>query len=161
VYDEADQDKPPYAPSGWMGNSKALKADRECADNPHTGKTCLRVDYREPDGWAGIVWQSPAGDWGDKPGGWNLSGAKRLAFWARGAKGGEVVSFEFGLLGADKPFSDTAHGKLPDVALTSEWREYQIELGSDDLSRIKTAFSFVLKGQGKPVTFYLDDIRYE
>jgi hypothetical protein len=50
----------------------------------------------------GVVWQSPAGDWGEKPGGWNLTGAKRLVFKARGAKGGETLGFQFGLLGKDK-----------------------------------------------------------
>lgn len=78
---------------------------------PHSGETCIRVDYKDPQGWAGVVWQSPAGDWGDKPGGWNLSGAERLSFWARGARGGEIVKFEFGLLGKDKRFSDSASGK--------------------------------------------------
>ncbi len=161
IYDDSDKEKPPYIPAGWMGNAKALKVDRECADNPHTGMTCMKFEYRDPEGWAGVVWQSPAGDWGDKPGGWNLTGAKRLVFWARGAHGDETVSFEFGLLGGDKAYPDTGHGKLADVTLTSDWREYAIELGSEDLSRIKTGFSFVLKGQNKPVTFYLDDIRFE
>ncbi len=161
VYAEAEAEKPPYVPSGWMGNTKALKADQQSADQPHAGKTCLRIDYREGEGWAGIVWQSPAGDWGDRPGGWDLGGAKQLVFWARGSKGGEVVSFEFGLLGADKPFGDTGHGKLADVTLEREWREYRIPLEGADLSRIKTGFAFVVKGQKAPVTFYLDDVRYE
>jgi hypothetical protein len=52
------------------------------------------------DQWGGVVWQHPANDWGDANGGFNLTGAKKLTFWARGEKGGEKVSFEFGLLGA-------------------------------------------------------------
>lgn len=98
---------------------------------------------------------------GEKPGGWNLTGAKQLAFWARGEKGGEVVSFQLGLLGRDKHFFDTAQGKLEGVRVTPEWKEYRIDLAGKDLTRIKTGFAWVAAGQGAPITFYLDDIRYE
>jgi hypothetical protein len=161
VYAEATDAKPPFAPTGWMGNTKGLRLDPACATNPHGGKTCLHAEYRDGDGWAGVVWQSPPGDWGDRPGGWDLTGAKQLTFWARGGAGGEVVSFEFGLLGAGKKFPDTARGKLADVALTAEWKAYALPLGAQDLSRIKTGFAFVVRGQGKPVEFFLDDVRFE
>jgi hypothetical protein len=150
-----------YAPSGWMGNTKGLRLDPASGDMPRRGKTCLRVDYLPADGWAGVAWQSPAGDWGDRPGGRDLTGARRLTFWARGAKGGEVVTFEMGIIGKDKRFSDTARGKLDKVRLTAEWKQYAIDLTGKDLSRVKTGFVFVLAGQGGPVTFYLDDVRYE
>lgn len=161
IYDEADQDRPPYVPSGWMGDTQALKLSETCETQPHGGKTCLRIEYRKPDGWAGIVWQSPANDWGDKPGGFNLTGAKRLSFWARGEKGGEQASFEFGLIGRDKTYFDTAGGKLGPVELTSEWRQYTIDLEGKDLVRIKSGFVCVVSGKGQPLTFYLDDVRFE
>jgi hypothetical protein len=161
VYDEATRDRPPYAPTGWMGNTKATKLDLACAARPRSGKTCIRIDYRDKDGWAGIVWQSPANDWGNRPGGWDLSGAKKLTFWARGERGTEVVTFEFGLIGRDKRFHDTARGKLDKVKLTREWRQYTMDLAGKDLTRVKSAFACVWSGQGGPLTFYLDDIRYE
>jgi hypothetical protein len=161
VYDEAGREKAPYIPSGWMGNAKALKMNEACEENPHSGKTCVRIDYQAGDGWAGVVWQSPANDWGDKAGGWDVSGAKRLRFWARGEHGGEVVNFSFGIIGRDRRYFDTAGGKIDKVALTTEWKEYAIDLGDKDLTRIKTGFGFSLAGQGRPMTFYLDDIRFE
>jgi hypothetical protein len=161
VYDEADRARPPYVPTGWMGNLKGLRVDAACAEMPHSGKTCLRAEYRDAQGWAGVVWQSPANNWGDRPGGWKLTGAKKLTFWARGAKGGEVVTFQFGLIGKDKKFPDTGRGKLERVKLTTEWRQYSIALDGQDLSRIQTGFAFVVSGQGQPVVFYLDDIKYE
>jgi hypothetical protein len=161
VYDEAGREKPAYVPTGWMGNTKALKLDEASAEQPFAGKTCLRAEYGAADGWAGVVWQSPPDDWGEKPGGWDLTGAKRLVFRARGAKGGEKITFEFGLLGKDKPFPDSAKGKLDGFALTAEWKEYAIDLKGLDLKRIKTGFAFVVAGQGAPVTFYLDDVRFE
>jgi hypothetical protein len=161
LYDEADREGSPYVPAGWMGNTKAIAVDERSTDQPHAGKTCIKASYREPSGWGGVVWQSPANDWGDKPGGWNLTGAKRLTFWARGAKGGEVVSFELGLLDRNKPFYDTAKAKLEKVTLTTEWKQYSIDLADRDLSRIKTGFVWTLASSGSPVTFYLDDIQYE
>lgn len=84
-----------------------------------------------------------------------------MVFWARGAAGGEVVNFEFGLLGQDKKFPDTAKGKLANVTLTADWQEYELPLADQDLSRIKTGFAFTLTGKPKPTTFYLDDVRIE
>ena len=59
--------------SGYMGNTGAMKVDDSCAENPHSGATCMKVSYSDNGNWAGIFWQSPANDWGDKPGGANLS----------------------------------------------------------------------------------------
>jgi hypothetical protein len=36
-----------------------------------------------------------------------------------------------------------------------------IDLEGKDLTRIKTGFVWTLAGQGAPVVFYLDDIRFE
>lgn len=161
VYDEAGAKESPYAPSGWMGNVEALKLDEACAERPHAGKTCARIDYAANDQWAGIVWQDPPNDWGDQPGGWDLRGAKKVTFWARGGQGGEVVSFELGLLGKEKKYGDTGRVRLGDVKLSAEWQPVTIELGAADLSRIKSGFAIVIAGSGKPVTVYLDDVRYE
>ncbi|BDI29286.1 hypothetical protein CCAX7_13370 [Capsulimonas corticalis] len=159
IYDEATGDTP-FTPSGYMGNTGAIQMDPAFAEAPHAGKTSLKAQYTAGDNWAGVVWQSPANDWGDRPGGWNLTGAKQLTFWARGDQGGEVVSFSYGLLGKDKKYSDSGSGKLGNVALTKEWKQYMIDLSGQDLTRIKTGFAWVVAGQGHPVTFYLDDIAY-
>jgi Glycosyl hydrolases family 2, TIM barrel domain len=161
VFDEGDRNDAAYVPSGYMGTTTAIKVNERCTDNPHSGKTCMQVLYTAKDNWGGVVWQSPANDWGDKPGGKNLTGAKRLTFWARGEKGGEVVTFLCGLLGKDKPYFDTVQEKLDRVALTREWKQYTIDLKGKDLSRIKSGFGWTLAATGAPVTFYLDDIRYE
>lgn len=150
-----------WIPSGYMGNADAIAMDEGHTENAHAGDTCLKVDYNSGAEWGGVVWQSPVNDWGDVDGGYDLSGARVLEFWARGEDGGEVVNFGFGLIGADKPFPDTARGSLDDVRLTDEWRRYTIEIPEDaDMRRIKTGFFWSLGGQGSPVTFYLDDIAF-
>ena len=69
-----------YGPTGMMGDSKSLGLDFACTNKPRSGATCLEVAYKVPDNWAGVVWQSPPGDWGELPGGYDLSGATRLTF---------------------------------------------------------------------------------
>lgn len=161
IYDEADREHAPYIPTGWMGETKQIALAQDCPTRPHGGKTCIRADFKSPSGWGGMVWQHPGDNWGDKPGGWNLSGAKRLTFWARGESGTEVVSFQFGLLGADKRYHDSAKGELKNVRLGTAWQPFSIDLSGADLSRVMTGFAWVVAGQGEPVTFYLDDVRYE
>jgi hypothetical protein len=163
VYAE-DGDKWPWNPTGFMGSDiSVMSIDSKCADNPHSGKTCMKFLYNSKSGWGGIVWQDPDNDWGARPGGYILAGAKVLTFWARGAAGGEKASFGVGLLGQkqDAPFFDTAQVKLADVILTKEWKQYTISLDGKDLSRIKTGFWFVSgPTAGAPTTFYLDDIAF-
>jgi hypothetical protein len=155
-----DLKNPPYAPSGWMGKTDAIAVDPNCKTNPHSGATCMKLEFKSADNFGGVVWQDPADDWGDKPGGHDLTGAKRLTFWARGDKGGEKVEFKFGILGSDQKFPDSASGSTT-VELTTEWKRYTIDLEGKDLKQIKTGFCWVVAGQGAPITFYLDDIQYE
>lgn len=161
VYNDGGRDKPPYVPTGWMGNAKAMKLDEVCTTNPHSGKTCLKFDFSASDGWGGIVWQSPPNDWGDKPGGWDLTGARHLTFWARGEKGGEVAGFQLGILGADKKYSDSGSAKLENVRLTTEWQQFRIDVSDKKLNRIKTGFVINVASSGNPLTIYLDDIQYD
>jgi hypothetical protein len=161
IYSEQGSPNNHYVPSGWMGNTKAIKMDEGCRIHPHSGETCLRFEYQDASGWGGVVWQDPAEDWGDKVGGWNLSGAKQLTFWARGEKGGEEVNFEFGLLGRDKPHRDSSSGSLSGIKLTTDWKQYRLDLTGKDLSCIKTGFCWTVKAQNNPAMFYLDDIQFE
>ena len=150
----------PFVPSGYMGNIGAIKMNPACTVLPHSGKTCLEVQYMSDAKWGGVVWQNPANNWGGAKGGYDLTGAKTLSFWARGSKGGEVVSFVFGLVGKDKPNSDTSTGKLDSVPLTKAWKKYTISLAGKNMSHIITGFAWTLGAKGQPVTFYLDDIQY-
>jgi hypothetical protein len=159
--DSGTETELPFAPSGWMGNTEALQFDDACTDSPRAGQTCIRVTYDAPVKWGGIAWQSPAEDWGDEPGGFDLTGAKKLTFWARGAKGGEMVEFKLGIYEKDKPYPDSGYGSAGKVKLSQEWRQYAINLSGQDLSRIKSGFVFAVQGRKNPVTFYIDDIRYE
>lgn len=150
----------PYVWAGWM-NHEFLAMDENYTTNPHSGEKCMRLEYKKADGFGGIVWQDPVNDWGDLPGGRDLTGAKKLTFWARGDKGGEVVTFRMGILDKSKKYYDSSLSELPNITLGKEWKQYSIDLEGKDLTCIKTGFVWVVAGQGSPVVFYLDDIKYE
>lgn len=155
--DGADQRA--FVSSGWMGKTDAIQMDPESTDSPKVGATCLRAAFNSGDDFGGVVWQSPANDWGEAAGGLDFSRAKKLLFWARGADGGERVEFKLGVIGKDRPFFDTGSAAQV-LTLTKEWKEYTIDLKGKDLRRIKSPFVWVVEGRGKPTTFFLDEIRY-
>lgn len=109
-----------------------------------------------------MYWQTPANNWGDKTGGFNLTGKKRLTFWARGAKGGEAIT-EFKMGGISGQNGDSDSASLGSITLTQEWRKFTVELANKDLRHIIGGFFWSANRGSNPngMTFYLDDIRYE
>ena len=146
--------------SGWMGDTDKMKLSLDSQENPKIGKTCLKLEFTEPAGWGGIVWQSPAGDWGDQPGGFDFTGAKKLTFWARGGKGGETAKFGFGIIKEDKLHFDTAREEIS-VTLKSEWEKFEIPLEGKNLRRIKSGFYLITEAKGLPFEFFVDEVVVE
>jgi hypothetical protein len=155
-----------YIPSGWMGDYGDLKVNPGCVQGPHGGKSCTQITYSAKmangAGWAGMFWQHPANNWGDKQGGFNLTGAKRITFWARGAKGGEKIA-EFKVGGITGEYPDTDSASSGPVELTNQWKQYSVDLNGKDLSNIIGGFAWAASKDDNPdgFTIYLDDIAYE
>lgn len=167
VYQDQGSPYNGYLESGWMGDIGDITFNAGDASAPYSGNTAVRVDYSAAASggqqWAGIYWQAPAYDWGDRTGGFDLSGAARLTFWARGAAGGEKIEFLVGgILGqyADSVQPARSTGV---VTLTANWQQYTIDLTGVDLSRIAGGFAWTATQADNPggATFYLDDIRFE
>ncbi len=151
----------PWTPSGWMGSTESLTLDGSHTVNPYDGDACIEVRFEGDIGtWVSVAWQHPPNNWGDQEGGYDLTGAGYLEFWARGKFGPEQISIGVGLLGADKAHPDSAKTTVDDMRLTHEWKRYRVRLKRLDLSSIKTGFVVTLTGQGSPVTVYLDSIRF-
>ncbi len=155
-----------YIPSGWMGDRGDIGLNENWMDNPYSDRTCIKITYSgecsQNAGWTGIYWQNPANNWGFAKGGFDLTGAKRLSFWARGEKGGEVIAeFKMGGIGGDYPDSDSS--SLGPIELTDSWQQYIIDLEGMDLSYISGGFCWVISKIYNPdgCTFYLDEIKYE
>jgi len=153
-----------YIPSGWMGDYGDIQLSDSYMNTPSDSKTCLKVTYTgnrtQGNGWAGIYWQNPGNNWGGVPGGYDLRGMHRLTFWARGARGGEKIS-SFKIGGIQGFYSDSDSAQIGPIVLTPEWRQYTIDLASVDLSRIIGGFAWSAGSKDGPMTFYLDQIRYE
>src|SRR5262249_46135190 len=133
---------------------------------PHSGRYAIKITYsgeaKQGANWAGIFWQNPANNWGDKPGGYDLSRYKRLTFWARGAKGNEhIAEFKVGGITGEKGDSDSA--PIGPVQLSRDWQKYTIELADKNLSHIVGGFCWSASHDENPegFTMFLDDIRFE
>ncbi|MDD5504095.1 MAG: FecR domain-containing protein [Candidatus Omnitrophica bacterium] len=163
-FDENDP-KNHYHPSGWLGDYDAIRR-LSWEENPHSGKDCLRFRYtgKTPQGagWAGVYWQNPVNNWGDVQGGYDLSGAKRLSFWARGEKGGETI-VRFGVGGITGQYPDSVKAEIGPVVLSNTWREYQIDLTGKDLTCVSGGFYWMTDRNSNPdgAVIYLDNIVYE
>jgi len=155
-----------YCASGWMGDYGDIEINEGFITDVHSGKTCLKITYKarrsQGAGWIGVYWQNPANNWGDQMGGYDLTGYKKLTFWARGQKGGEVIS-KFNMGGISGMYSDSDSSEIGPVTLTKGWKEYSIDLEGLDLSYISGGFGFSISSMNNPdgVIFYLDDIEYK
>ena len=166
VYTDANAPDNHFDPSGWMGDPSDIKMTQEFLTNPHSGSSCIQIIYSakksQGAGWAGVYWQNPSNNWGSKAGGYDLTGAKKVTFWARGEKGGErVEEFKIGGITGEYPDSDIAG--IGPVLLTTEWKQYVIDLTGKDISSISGGFCWVANSIADPdgAAFYLDDIVYE
>ncbi|MBI4309610.1 MAG: hypothetical protein HY591_04690 [Candidatus Omnitrophica bacterium] len=164
------QDKPSanhYVISGFMPNGKCAEMNDVWVDNCQEGRSCIKGVFNRDCatlgmGWAGVYWLQPANNWGDQKG-FDLTGAKRLVFWAKGEKGGEVLIFKMGGVGLGRQFPDTDAVATEPVTLFKDWKEYSIDLKDKKLSNIAGGFAWVGSAKDNPqnITFYLDNIHYE
>ena len=166
IYTDGTSPDNHYTPSGWMGDYGDLSIDDKNFTNPHGGTTSVKVIYNgkatQGARWAGMYWQNPPNNWGTRPGGYDLTGAKKVTFWARGDKGGERIE-EFKIGGVTGEYADSDIAGIGPVVLTADWQQFTIDLEGKDLSSISGGFCWSANLDSNPegVTFYLDDIRYE
>ncbi|MDP2941793.1 MAG: hypothetical protein Q8N85_06065 [Candidatus Omnitrophota bacterium] len=167
-YIYADRSSPNnhFIPSGWMGDYGDLKYEGTSKEDPYLGDTCVKITYSpkksQGQGWSGMYWQNPANNWGTIDGGYDLSKAAKLTFWARGAKGGERVE-EFKVGGLMGEYSDSDASSIGPVILNKEWTQYSIDLKGKDMSYVIGGFAWSTNFDSNPegLTFYLDEIKYE
>ncbi|MFX1517255.1 MAG: hypothetical protein ACFFC6_13205 [Promethearchaeota archaeon] len=170
VYSDKDAGGNHFIPSGRMGDWGDIIFEAGCTTNPHSGATCIRIHYSgagsQAQNWAGIYWQSTESNWGESKG-YDLTGATRLTFWARGARGGEKMEFKIGGINRtphhdrNKPYQDS-FGPMSTgiITLSRSWRQYSIDLRGEDLTNVIGGFCWVTNIHQNPrgCLFYLDDI---
>lgn len=166
VYQDKGASVNHFIPSGWMGDYGDLRIEDGNSENPADGKSAIKWTYngqaKQGANWAGVFWQNPANNWGDKAGGYDLKGYKRLTFWARGGKGGEKIA-EFKVGGITGEHGDSDSASVGPIELTKEWKKHTIDLAGKDLQRIIGGFAWSASRDDNPegFTLYLDEIRFE
>jgi hypothetical protein len=186
----ATHPKMPFTPYGWMSDatnlSQVVEMDVESRDHPNTvTKTspperdrCIRIKLT----WGEATWASVAFISGpDKPPWWGDSNTgryynlnalpkKKLVFYARGDKGGEVIKAQIGALG-DKPFGDSLANPITSeyLKLTADWTRFEIDLKNappSELEKICNGFGIVAERASQAdspgaTQFYIDDVYFE
>lgn len=95
----------PFNPTGWMGD--AQRGAMSVSDCPRATNFCSGVCRRFEvsrgnEGWSGVVWHHPEGNWeGTEPGVRMPEGARSVKFMAWGEEGGESITFGVGNHGVD------------------------------------------------------------
>jgi len=183
VYKDATSGKNNFFPTGLMGDLSSSDIDNYCKESPYAGSTCIKIVYKKKSGrvyrWAGLYWQYPPNNWGNIPKGYDLTGATKLTFWARGKYGKEVIN-KLQVGGIAGKYRDSGISSIGPITLSKKWRKYVIDLGSMDnsiivsnedkecwpfmepLSRIIGGFCWAASLiDNNSITFYLDEIRFE
>ena len=176
----------PHMAKMTSGDSTAVQMDLSSRINPRYGVTAIEcVSRARGTVWGGFYFQNgvllgddvaPKENWGDYPNaGFDMRGATRITFWARGKNGGERVEFFAGGVGWATDFlgrslypEEQYPDSFPKVSLgyqtlSSEWKMYVINLEDYDLSYVIGGFGWVTnatENNNQDITFYIDDIKY-
>jgi hypothetical protein len=166
-----------FVSSGYEGDYSAITVTATCPTRaPGTpAGDCHTVIYNTlPDaglglGWAGVVWQHPANNWGSQPGYLIPPGAQAVTFYAQGATGTENVGFAVGGMGTPStatPCVDTVTSTLAAVTLSTTWTQYTLPLSSQTYAGgVLNGFSWSAAADKQSATvtnatFYIDDIQW-
>ncbi|OIO36087.1 MAG: hypothetical protein AUJ74_03710 [Candidatus Omnitrophica bacterium CG1_02_44_16] len=167
VYSDNGSPDNHFIPAGWMGDHSDVTLDQGTTEAFYSGLTSIKITYSNKasknNRWAGVFWQEPERNWGTiENAGFDLTGATKLTFWAKGKNGNERIE-EFKMGGITGAFGDTDTAGIGPIVLTQEWKQYTINLSGKNLRRIIGGFAWSVNLDNDPqgCTFYLDDIKYE
>ena len=131
--------------------------------------TAVRVAVRlKSPWWCGMVVSSNDQYWGEEKANAfdnQLTGAKKLVFWAKGAKGGENIQVKVAIAGG-KPYGDSAPFPFVSdwIQLEPKWQKYELDVDGASLRRVVTPFVVVVDMSHNPsgeATFFLDEIYFQ
>lgn len=165
VYADKGDKRNHFIPSGWMGDYGDLKLDDQNKEDPADGKTAIKWTYnataKQGANWTGVYWQIPANNWGEKPGGFDLTGYKRLTFWVKADTNAKIATFKVGGITGEHGDSDSV--EIGPIDVTKKWTKQTIDLAGRDLRHIIGGFCWSASRDDNPTGFnlYLDEIRFE
>ena len=166
VYKDGSSALNRFTASGAMGDEAAISVDVHVQKGAMLGRSCVRVTYDAAkagkEGWSGLYFQHPEDNWGELALGYDLSGARKLTFWARGETGKEKVDvFRVGGIAGQHP--DSATTSVGPVKLGKDWKQYSVYVKGLKLNHIVGGFAltFTAEDNQAGATVYLDEIVYE
>lgn len=153
-----------YPAIDLVGARRRMRVERATADVAHSPPEAFAIAIEKGAGFGGACWKNKAGNEGEAPGD-NLSGAgyRKISFWARGARGGEVAEFRAGGMGNVKTrYSDSFDVTAGKIKLGTTWTEHTIYVMDADLSSVMTVFCalFYREDNADGAQIYIDDIQY-
>ena len=175
AYQDAGSRLNNFVLSGWTGDYRFLKIDTASLEDITADNTCIRVRYapvmnarpgygkQAPDiatrdGYAGFAIQSnPENRWGSLRGGYDLSKAKKVFFFARGKNGGEKIE-----VGMRKRNENDMTASAGIIELTREWKVYEVSLDGLTFNDCAGGLYILLHGKDRihSSEIYLDEIYF-
>jgi hypothetical protein len=185
IYNDANIGGNHFDQRGLMNDTNILQNVEDQTNIVYSGKTAIKVtllptSYAD---WVGVYYMNgvltgtnrgPNANWGNfTNAGQNLTGATTLTFYARGAVGGEKVTFfslGIGRTATGGTNTDPNTGlpfKYPDsnpqvtnfITLTTTWTAYTISLSGKNLAYVLGGFGWTAANQTvSNKTFYIDNI---
>ena len=153
---------------GWVEElqGNCVEVTWDCPDTPDGSANSLKFEYSTGGvGWGGIGWVEPHDNDGKNypNGGYDLTGATKLTFWAKCDKedpeDNHEISVQVGIIFTDGTHPDSSISKLENIKLQTTWTLYEVDLTGKDLSEIQ--FGFLIWAWTPPYTFYIDEIKFE
>jgi hypothetical protein len=147
-----------------VGANRRFHIDKTNATDAHSPPEAWKITFESRGGFGGFCWKNRAGNEGEAAGD-NLSsgGYRRISFWARGEKGGEVAEFRAGGLGNVKTrYRDSFDVSAGKIKLGTSWKEYTIFIQDADLSSVMTPFCVLMYREDNPqdAVVFVDDMEY-
>jgi len=164
VFSNSPKEKNFYTPTGYMGDVSDINMSADYNVLAPNGYPSLKLRYipRGEQKWIGVYFRNPSDNWGQVKGGYDLTGAKKLVFYARGEKGGEIIS-SVGCGGIKGTYPDSDIFQIGPIRLSKEWKKFTLDLSGKDLSYIAGGFFFIIETKDNPLgcIIYFSDIYYE
>jgi outer membrane protein OmpA-like peptidoglycan-associated protein len=164
VFSNSPKEKNFYTPTGYMGDVSDINISADYNVLAPNGYPSLKLRYipRGEQKWIGVYFRNPSDNWGQVKGGYDLTGAKKLVFYARGEKGGEMIS-SVGCGGIKGTYPDSDIFQIGPIRLSKEWKKFTLDLSGKDLSYIAGGFFFIIETKDNPLgcIIYFGDIYYE
>jgi hypothetical protein len=168
-----------FAPTGYEGDGANIEdvtlvtmVNDACPTrSPTPTGDCYSVTYRvgaldATQGFAGVLWQYPANNFGAYPGHAVSPGAHAVTGWIRGNAGAEKVQLQVGGINdPTQPYQDSISTQTSPITLTTEWQSFSIGL-PNTYGQVLSGFGWIVKAPTPggpppaPVVFYIDGIQW-